>query len=49
MSELAFRKSRYEEYLAIERERGMKHEWTHGEVYAMAGGSLQHGFTGQSA
>ena len=42
MSEPAHRKATYEEYLAVERERGVKHEWIDGEVYAMAGGSPQH-------
>lgn len=31
-----------EQYLAVEREAGRKHEYWHGEVYAMAGASRQH-------
>lgn len=33
----------YDEYLAIERETGVRHEWYDGYVYAMAGGTLAHG------
>lgn len=33
----------YEEYLAIERETDVRHEWHDGYVYAMAGGTLAHG------
>jgi Uma2 family endonuclease len=32
----------YEEYLAYERDSGMKHEYDDGEIYAMAGGSRRH-------
>lgn len=32
----------YDRYLAIERERDQKHEWFDGQVYAMAGGTLEH-------
>lgn len=32
----------YNSYLAIERERDQKHEWFNGQVYAMAGGTLEH-------
>jgi Uma2 family endonuclease len=32
----------YEEYLAYERDSGMKHEYEDGEIYAMAGGSRRH-------
>lgn len=33
----------YDEYLAIERETDRRHEWLDGAVYAMAGGTLEHG------
>jgi Uma2 family endonuclease len=29
----------YEEYLAYERDSGLKHEYEDGEIFAMAGGS----------
>lgn len=32
----------YEEYLAYERDSGMKHEYDDGEIFAMAGGSQRH-------
>jgi Uma2 family endonuclease len=32
----------YEEYLAYERDSGLKHEYEDGEIYAMAGGSRRH-------
>jgi len=32
----------YEEYLAYERDSGLKHEFEDGEIYAMAGGSRRH-------
>jgi Uma2 family endonuclease len=32
----------YEDYLAFERDSGMKHEFADGEIYAMPGGSLRH-------
>jgi len=32
----------FEEYLAIERESGIKHEYCGGEIFAMAGGSPEH-------
>ena len=32
----------YEEYLAYERDSGMKHEYEDGEIVAMAGGSRRH-------
>jgi Uma2 family endonuclease len=32
----------YDEYLAYERDSGMKHEYEAGEIVAMAGGSLRH-------
>lgn len=32
----------YAEYLAYERDSGMKHEYDGGEILAMAGGSLRH-------
>ncbi len=33
----------YEEYCALERSGGDKHEYSCGEVFAMAGGSFEHG------
>ncbi len=42
MGEPAFRHLDYEEYLALERETGLKHEYCDGEVLAMAGGSADH-------
>lgn len=33
----------YAEYLALERESELKHEYVNGEVYAMAGGTPEHG------
>jgi len=33
----------YAEYCALEREGGRKHEFLNGEVFAMAGGTLEHG------
>jgi len=33
----------YEDYLALERSSGLRHEWLDGRVYAMAGGTLAHG------
>jgi Uma2 family endonuclease len=33
----------YDEYLAVERDSEMKHEFVDGGIYAMAGGSLRHG------
>jgi Uma2 family endonuclease len=33
----------YEEYLALERASHQKHEYLRGEVFAMAGGTLEHG------
>jgi Uma2 family endonuclease len=32
----------YEEYLAYERDSGLKHEYENGEIVAMAGGSRRH-------
>ena len=32
----------YDEYLAYERDSGMKHEYDGGEIFAMAGGSRRH-------
>jgi Uma2 family endonuclease len=32
----------YDEYLAYERDSGLKHEWYDGEILAMAGGSRRH-------
>jgi hypothetical protein len=32
----------YEEYLRAERTELQKHEWINGEVFAMAGGTLEH-------
>ena len=32
----------YEEYLAYERDSGLKHEFDNGEIFAMAGGSRRH-------
>lgn len=32
----------YAEYLALERETNVRHEWLRGEVWAMAGGSPEH-------
>jgi len=32
----------YEQYLALERDAEMKHEFVDGEIYAMAGGSPRH-------
>jgi Uma2 family endonuclease len=32
----------YAEYLALERESGVKHEWCAGQVLAMAGGTPEH-------
>ena len=32
----------YDEYLAYERDSGMKHEYDNGEIVAMAGGSRRH-------
>jgi Uma2 family endonuclease len=32
----------YQEYLAYERDSGLKHEYEDGEIYAMAGGSRRH-------
>jgi len=32
----------YQEYLAYERDSAMKHEFVHGEIVAMAGGSRRH-------
>ncbi len=34
---------RYEEYLAAERSAGLKHEYLRGHVWAMAGGTVEHG------
>jgi Uma2 family endonuclease len=33
----------YAEYCELEREAGVKHEYLRGEVFAMAGGTLEHG------
>ncbi|WP_394840575.1 Uma2 family endonuclease [Pendulispora brunnea] len=33
----------YEEYLELERDSVVKHEWLDGVVYAMGGGSFEHG------
>jgi Uma2 family endonuclease len=38
----ARRRYSYEEYLAYERDSGMKHEYLDGEIYAMAGGPRRH-------
>lgn len=38
----AHRRYSYEEYLAYERDSGMKHEYDDGEIIAMAGGSRRH-------
>lgn len=32
----------YDDYLALERATGVRHEWLDGQVYAMAGGTLTH-------
>lgn len=32
----------YAEYLALERDTGVKHEWCAGQVFAMAGGTPEH-------
>ncbi|PRQ09095.1 Uma2 family endonuclease [Enhygromyxa salina] len=32
----------YEEYLRLEREAAQRHEWIDGEVFAMAGGTIEH-------
>ena len=32
----------YDEYLAYERDSGLKHEYEDGEIFAMAGGSRRH-------
>ncbi len=32
----------YDEYLAYERDSGLKHEFEDGEIFAMAGGSRRH-------
>jgi Uma2 family endonuclease len=37
------RKASYEEYLALERGSETKHEYVNGEIYAMAGGTPEHG------
>lgn len=42
MTEPATRRIGYAEYLALERETGLKHEFLDGEVLAMAGGSADH-------
>lgn len=42
MGEPATRHLDYDEYLALERETGLKHEFCEGEVLAMAGGSADH-------
>ena len=41
---LALRRPEYtpDDYLALEREAEAKHEYWHGDIYAMAGGSLRH-------
>jgi Uma2 family endonuclease len=33
----------YQEYLALERASETKHEYVNGEVFAMAGGTPEHG------
>ncbi|HVH42474.1 MAG TPA: Uma2 family endonuclease [Labilithrix sp.] len=33
----------FEDYLAAERQSDIKHEWLDGVVYAMAGGTIEHG------
>ncbi len=33
----------FEEYVKIEQETGMKHEFHNGEIYAMSGGTISHG------
>jgi Uma2 family endonuclease len=42
MGEPARRRWTYEEYLALERDTGLRHEFVDGEVRAMSGGSLRH-------
>lgn len=42
MAEPAVRRLSYEEYLELERQTGIKHEFLNGEVVAMAGGSADH-------
>lgn len=37
------RRASYEEYLALERASESKHEYVNGEIYAMAGGTPEHG------
>ena len=37
------RRASYEEYLALERSSETKHEYVNGEIYAMAGGTPEHG------
>jgi len=39
----ARRRIDYADYLALEAETGQRHEWFDGEVYAMAGGTIEHG------
>jgi Uma2 family endonuclease len=43
MSAVPLRKATYEEYLALERDSETKHEYVNGEIYAMAGGTPEHG------
>jgi Uma2 family endonuclease len=43
MSAVPLRKASYEEYLALERTSETKHEYVNGEIYAMAGGTPEHG------
>jgi Uma2 family endonuclease len=33
----------YGEFLALEKRTGMRHEYLHGEAFAMAGGTIEHG------
>jgi hypothetical protein len=46
MGEPAVRLHSYEEYLRIEQESGLKHEFFEGHVVAMAGGSVVHALLG---
>jgi Uma2 family endonuclease len=43
MSPVAIARMTYGEYLALEARSESKHEYLHGEVFAMAGGTIAHG------
>ena len=43
MSHVAIARMSYGEYLGFEATSATKHEYLHGEVFAMAGGSIAHG------